>query len=431
MRLAMHVITQNHQDKMLRLLDATQGYFDVIRVCDGGSTDFTVGICKMYGCKVTEIPFKDDMSIQHNALLKMSKKGEMVFVMDDDEIPSPQLLDKLREYAEDSDCGRDYRLVKIPSIMLISGVADWNTNDLINAILAGEQEDRFTKMNLFYNDGEVYYEGASHYGLAWEHIKNWETRGMVPEPYFHYKEPIDIVRCNIQQAYINPTMQGMTARDGVEWQRMLFEEFSWVLNLNSHGMLRILEEGLATNEMKQWMVARRHPSLGSVSDFFEYYFLYHNPGQLVEFLDYDNIDLKYDAAVIRHLKDLGGYRSYTVDASYTDRCEHWLPIAHLGLHPELWKMLDTNQILIKEETPYGDSYDLDPFAGGDNEDAAIEGCFPDPELEADDSQTKGYKTPEEQQTEFENALKELRIPTGAGALDYTVAEGEAADEEDT
>ena len=406
MRLVMHVITQNNQDKILKLLDETQGYFDVTRVCDGGSTDHTVDICKMYGCKVIEKPFMDDMSAQHNALLKMSKKGEMIFVMDDDEIPSPQLLNKLRIYAVESDNGTYYRLVSIPSIMLISGIADWETNDLINAILAGEQEDRFTKMNLFYNDGGVFYEGESHYGLAWECIKDWECRGMVPEPYFHYKEPIDIVRCNIQQAYIDPTMQGLTKLDGFEWAKMV-----WDFGVrDSHGMLKILEEGMATNEMKQWMVARRHPSLGSVSDYFEYYFLYHNPNQLVEFFDgksgdsIEGLHLKHSPAVIRHLKDLGGYRSYTVDVGQdhgiVDWTEHWLPIAHLGVHPDLWKLLDTNQILIKESGH--DGYDLDPFAKHDDEEEDIDGAT-------------FSVVPDE-------ALKEVRISTGAGALDYKVVQ---------
>lgn len=263
--------------------------------------------------------------------------------------------------------------------MFINNVADWTVPGLMRAIENNEQKDRFTKMNLFYNDDNIYYEGTSHYGLAWECIKDWPVRDMVPEPYFHYKKPIDIVQCNIQQAFINPKMQGISPSDGHKWAQMMTSH-----NIrNSHAMLRMLRIGDATPEMKQWMIDRRHPGLGSVSDFFEYYFLYHNPFQL---LDFPEVMVKLyshdhrDPALIRHLKDLGGYRSYTVDViqdqGIIDWTEHWLPIAHLDMHPKLQELLNTNQILIKVSG--SNEYDLDPFSEANKQDIdkdiAIKGC---------------------------------------------------------
>ncbi len=365
MQIAMHVITMNNQEKMLRLLTAVGNYFDVIRVCDGGSTDRTVEICKMFNCKIVQRRWDDDMSAQHNTLLKQAKKGEFILVMDDDECPSVPLLSALRVYADESKHGSLYRTVKIPSIMYINGVADWDTMDLMQAIQRGEQKDRFTKMNFFWYDGEVKFSGESHYGLEYEHIEHWPIKEMIPQPYYHYKQPIDIVRCNIQQAYINPTMQGIALEDGLELHGMFRE----VGIRNSHDMLWYLEQCRnVLPKMKEWFVKHRDPILGTVSDFFEYYFLYHRPEELQEYLDVGYADLgdaafrefTKEPAVIRHLKDLGGYRSYTVDISHEDGTEHWLPIAHLDIHPVLREMLGTHQILIRAT---GDgAFDLDPFS---------------------------------------------------------------------
>lgn len=357
MQISMHIITQDRQEQMLRLLTATKGYFDVIRVCDGGSTDRTVDICKMFGCKVIQRRWDDNMASQHNILLGSARKGEFIFIMDDDEVPSMELLGKLREYAEASNRGGEYRIVQIPSIMAINGITDWDVNDLISAIQDGKQTDRFRKQNFFYYDGEIKFSGESHYGLEYEHMKDWGRLELIPEPYIHYKEPIDIVQCNIQQAFINPTMQGMKMKDGVALRKMFAAEGI----TDSRSMLAYLRTSHVSKDLKDWFVARRDPILGTESDFFEYYFLYCHPEQLAEYADAMDNTLKEDPAVIRHLKDLGGYRSYTVDVRFADGTEHWLPIAHLGLHPDLWNMLDTNQVLVKSTRKKG-KFDLDPFS---------------------------------------------------------------------
>lgn len=367
MRLSLHVITQDRQDRMLRLLDRCHHHFDVIRVCDGASNDHTKDICEVFGAKVYKRAWDDNMSAQHNLLLKQAKKGEWIYIMDDDELPTWELLGKLRQYAKESNNGFNYKIVKTTSIMVLNGVGDWLVPDLIKSIEAGEQEniDRFTKLNFFLYDGEVRYSGESHYGLEWEQIKTWGVRDMVPEPYLHYKTPLDVVECNIQQAFINPEMQGIPTPHALELQKL----FLLVGIHTSHQMLDYLRRFEISPELKKFFIIHRDPRLGTVSDYFEYYFLYHHPEELEEWLDagfselgdYAFRDLTKESAVIRHLKDLGGYRSYTVDIEHEDGTEHWLPIAHLGLHPELWALLDTNQVLIGVSNSV-DSFNLDPLA---------------------------------------------------------------------
>jgi len=331
-KLSMHVITMNRAEGMFRLLSMTEGIFDAIRVCDGGSIDRTEALCGAFGCEYYEREWDDDMSAQHNLLLSKAKPGEWIFIMDDDEAPSAELAGRLREYAKEG-IEQNYQIIKIPSIMVIDGIADWTVEDLSAAIVEGKQKDRFTKMILFRYDGKVKYSGTSHYGLDWEFIKDWKVREMIPEPYWHYKSPVDIVRCNIQQGFINPEMQGIDKEIGNTLHKLL--------NCHSLGMLKAMEDGNIGNELKDLFFANRLPELGSISDYFRYYFLFQHPEDLD---DYD-IDLFTDPAIKRHLKELGGYRSYTVNVTIGDTIQEWLPLGHLSIHHELRKRLNTNQLL--------------------------------------------------------------------------------------
>lgn len=92
---ALHIITMNRANKLERVLSNCYGHFDVIRVCDGGSIDNTINVCHKYKCQVIHNKWQDNMSIQHNKLLRQAEPGDKIFILDDDEYPSSQLLERL------------------------------------------------------------------------------------------------------------------------------------------------------------------------------------------------------------------------------------------------------------------------------------------------------------------------------------------------
>lgn len=339
-RLGMHVITQDREDQMLRLLSATRGLFDFIRVCDGGSKDNTVELCKMFGCEVSERKWDDNMSAQHNVLLDHASEGEWIFVMDDDESPSLLLRAKLRGYAEDGNDGKNYNAVKIPSIMRLNGHADWEVSDLYLAIEKGEQANRFTKTNLFRYDGKVRYEGISHYGLQADIMNSWTIRDMVPAAYLHYKKPIDQVECNIQQAYIYPEMQGLTE----EYATPLMGFLDKAGVKSSRGMLGLFDEGCLETGFENFLVQNRDPKRGTISDFYRYYFLYKNPDRLLPYT-YLCEHIAEDAATRKFLDELGAYHHHVITVVVGDYVEEWLPIGHLEIKPVLFDIFGTMQVL--------------------------------------------------------------------------------------
>ena len=74
--LALHVITLNRKDLLEFLIKESSEFFDVIRVCDGGSTDGTQEMVKRYGCELYERDWDDKYHEQDNYLLKKAKNKD-------------------------------------------------------------------------------------------------------------------------------------------------------------------------------------------------------------------------------------------------------------------------------------------------------------------------------------------------------------------
>jgi len=335
-KLAMHIINMDNFDNMARLLSQTDGIFDTVRVCDGGSeSEYDVWkLYRRYGCETYLREWDDDMSAQHNELLNHSKKGEWILIMDSDECPSKQLSNKLRHYI-----GGGYDIYKIPSIMAFYGITDWTPRGLMKAIKSGDQKDRFGKWIFFRNDGNIRFEGTSHYGLPEDVTKSWRHHELIPEPYIHYKEPIDIIRCDVQQAWIKPDFQGVPE----EFINEMYQVFGCYPT--SIDFINYLIAGELTERQQQFLVVHRDTPM--LDRFFQFYFLYFHPEQL-EGSELDLSMLHQEPIVLKHLRELGGYKSRASWVTMNGEYGEWLPVLHLPVHPQLNILLkDKSHVLLR------------------------------------------------------------------------------------
>ncbi len=342
-KLAMHVICMDDSTEMLRLLSMTDGYFDKVRVCVGVKTGDVYKVLSRYDCKTYYQEWQDDMSVQHNILLDEAKKGEWIFIMDVDECPTKELLKKLRDYAEEAEKIGGYHFFRITSIMELDGKRDWSVHKLIKTIKKGGEAERFRKEIYFKYDGFIKYEGTSHYGLQYSVTKHWTVHHKIPEPYIHYKFPVDIVRCDIQQGFINPEMQGINEEDA----QFLKNGFTRMGISSSIDMIKSMESGVSF-DLESFFISRRDPELGCISRFFEYYFLIHHSDKIKYHHPLCG-NIKSDPALLRHFIELGGYRQRASYMIINDISGKWLPIGHLDMSEDLRNLINSNMILLEED----------------------------------------------------------------------------------
>jgi len=342
--LSMHVITQDNYEGMLRLLGHTVGYFDNIRVCEADDKCKSWELYNKFGCDVVYSAWQDDMSIQHNELLDKAKEGEWIFIMDDDECPTPQLLKKLRCYAEASNNGESYKSCKIASIVDIDGVMNHTIREFIKNVK--NNDEQFRKECFFLYDGLIVYTGTSHYELLCDDKREssvW-NKFDISEPYIHYKIPEDYARCDIQQAFIDPSMQDISDDDAIKF-RLLWDNAGVK---SSRDMLDYLNNGDISKDLKDFFVLHRFPAKSKIFRYFQYYFLFHHP---LELNDYSNIidNIEIDACVLHHLRELGGHKSYARWMTLNGVDGEWLPIGHLDIHEDLKAMLNVSYVMLRVE----------------------------------------------------------------------------------
>lgn len=331
-KIALHIITMDRSKLLERVLYSCWWCFDSIRVCDGGSKDNTLDVCKKFHCEVVINKWNDDMSEQHNKLLELASPGEWIFILDDDEYPSDQLMYRFRELVSDE----RYNLYKIPSIVEIDGIMQCDVNEIIHKI-EHENHSQFSKDILFKFKNGVYYEGSSHYALKgnfWQSLQ-------ISEPIIHIKTPEDIIWCDVYQGFINPSTQGYSVADGV----LLHDLFSRQRVNNTADLKAYLAKGNIDNDLKQLFI--KWKMCDDVRGrWYQYYFLVLHPEELpVGFGIMDEV-------IVRHLREKGGLRSYTV---WDDDDKEYLPIGHLDIPDELRRRIDTN--LVPVDATYWTSLD--------------------------------------------------------------------------
>jgi len=88
-RLSVCIIARNESASLARALQSIRNLADEIVVIDTGSEDGTKEIAGKFGCKVADVPWKDDFSMARNAGLR-EVSGDYVLFLDADEFMDPR-----------------------------------------------------------------------------------------------------------------------------------------------------------------------------------------------------------------------------------------------------------------------------------------------------------------------------------------------------
>ena len=98
------MIVRDEAALLPRFLEAARGCFDELCVVDTGSVDDTVAILTAAGGTITRRAWDDDFAAARNASLNLAT-GDVVLVLDPDELPSPEFAPALRAAVADRSSG--------------------------------------------------------------------------------------------------------------------------------------------------------------------------------------------------------------------------------------------------------------------------------------------------------------------------------------
>ena len=100
--------TYNAQQHLAKVLESVKN-FDEVVVCDMESTDHTVEIAQSFGCKVVTFPKANHKSAEPARTFAIqSAANKWVFVVDADEIVTPELHDVLYQKIKNPECPAGY-----------------------------------------------------------------------------------------------------------------------------------------------------------------------------------------------------------------------------------------------------------------------------------------------------------------------------------
>ena len=107
-KISVIINTYNAEQHLRKVLDSVKG-FDEVVVCDMESTDHTIEIAKAYGCKIVTFPKANHKSAEPARTFAIqSASSKWAFVVDADEIITPELKEVLYERIKTPDCPAGY-----------------------------------------------------------------------------------------------------------------------------------------------------------------------------------------------------------------------------------------------------------------------------------------------------------------------------------
>ena len=100
--------TYNAEQHLRKVLDSVKD-FDEVVVCDMESTDHTLEIAKEYGCKIVTFPKENHTCCEPARTFAIqSASNKWAFVVDADEIVTPELREELYELIQQPNCAAGY-----------------------------------------------------------------------------------------------------------------------------------------------------------------------------------------------------------------------------------------------------------------------------------------------------------------------------------
>ena len=107
-KISVIINTYNAEQHLRKVLDSVKD-FDEVVVCDMESTDHTLEIAKEYGCKIVTFPKENHTCCEPARTFAIqSASNKWAFVVDADEIVTPELRDELYQIIQQPNCAAGY-----------------------------------------------------------------------------------------------------------------------------------------------------------------------------------------------------------------------------------------------------------------------------------------------------------------------------------
>ena len=107
-KISVIINTYNAEQHLRKVLDSVKG-FDEVVVCDMESTDHTLEIAKEYGCKIVTFPKENHTCCEPARTFAIqSASNKWAFVVDADEIVTPELREELYQIIQQPNCAAGY-----------------------------------------------------------------------------------------------------------------------------------------------------------------------------------------------------------------------------------------------------------------------------------------------------------------------------------
>ena len=107
-KISVVINTYNARQHLEKVLESVKG-FDEVVVCDMESTDHTLEIAKEYGCKIVTFPKENHTCCEPARTFAIqSASNKWAFVVDADEIVTPELREELYELIQQPNCAAGY-----------------------------------------------------------------------------------------------------------------------------------------------------------------------------------------------------------------------------------------------------------------------------------------------------------------------------------
>ena len=107
-KISVIINTYNAEQHLRKVLDSVKD-FDEVVVCDMESTDHTLEIAKEYGCKIVTFPKENHTCCEPaRTFAILSASNKWAFVVDADEIVTPELREELYELIQQPNCAAGY-----------------------------------------------------------------------------------------------------------------------------------------------------------------------------------------------------------------------------------------------------------------------------------------------------------------------------------
>ena len=107
-KISVIINTYNAEQHLRKVLDSVKD-FDEVVVCDMESTDHTLEIAKEYGCKIVTFPKENHTCCEPaRTFASQSASNKWAFVVDADEIVTPELREELYQIIQQPNCAAGY-----------------------------------------------------------------------------------------------------------------------------------------------------------------------------------------------------------------------------------------------------------------------------------------------------------------------------------